>query len=99
MDSIRNPFVPGAGSPPVELASRDALVEDMRVELQHARIGRHAKSAVLVGLRGVGKTVLLYRIRGDVEAQCIHTIHIEAPEGRPHCPRPSPPSCARRFWG
>ncbi len=82
MDSVRNPFVPGAGSPPVELAGRDALLEDMRVALQRARIGRHAKSAMLVGLRGVGKTVLLDRIRGDAEAQGIHTIRIEAPEGR-----------------
>ena len=82
MDSIRNPFVPGAGSPPVELAGRDALLEEMRVALQRARIGRHAKSAMLVGLRGVGKTVLLDRIRGDAEAQGIHTIRIEAPEGR-----------------
>ena len=82
MDSVRNPFVPGAGSPPVELAGRDALLEEMRVALQRARIGRHAKSAMLVGLRGVGKTVLLDRIRGDAEAAGIHTIRIEAPEGR-----------------
>jgi hypothetical protein len=82
MDSVRNPFVPGAGSPPLELAGRDALLEEMRVALQRARIGRHAKSAMLVGLRGVGKTVLLDRIRGDAEAAGIHTIRIEAPEGR-----------------
>jgi hypothetical protein len=56
MDAIRNPFVPVAGSPPVELAGRDALLEDMHVALQRARIGRHAKSAMRVGLRGVGKT-------------------------------------------
>jgi AAA ATPase domain len=82
MDAIRNPFVPSAGSPPVELAGRDALLEDMRVALQRARIGRHAKSAMLIGLRGVGKTVLLDRIRSDAEAAGIHTIRIEAPEGR-----------------
>ncbi|MFO0205667.1 MAG: ATP-binding protein, partial [Betaproteobacteria bacterium] len=82
MDSIRNPFVPSAGTPPVELAGRDALLEQMRVALQRARLGRHAKSARLVGLRGVGKTVLLDRIRSDAEAAGIHTIRIEAPEGR-----------------
>jgi len=54
----------------------------MRVALQRARIGRHAKSAMLVGLRGVGKTVLLDRIRNQAEAAGIHTIRIEAPEGR-----------------
>jgi AAA ATPase domain len=82
MDSIRNPFVPGAGTPPLELAGRDVLLEQMRVALQRARIGRHAKSAMLVGLRGVGKTVLLDRIRSEAEAAGIHTIRIEAPEGR-----------------
>jgi hypothetical protein len=82
MDSIQNPFVPGAGSPPVELAGRDALLKEMHVALQRARTGRHAKSAMLVGLRGVGKTVLLDRIRGEAEAAGIHTIRIEAPEGR-----------------
>ena len=82
MDSIRNPFVPGAGAPPVELAGRDTLLEEMRVALQRARIGRHAKSAMLVGLRGVGKTVLLDRIRGDAEAARIHTIRLDASEGR-----------------
>lgn len=82
MDSIRNPFVPGAGVPPVELAGRDTLLEEMRVAVQRARIGRHAKSAMLVGLRGVGKTVLLDRIRGDAEAAGIHTIRLDALEGR-----------------
>ena len=82
MDPVHNPFVPGAGSPPVELAGRDALLQDMRVALQRARLGRHAKSAMLVGLRGVGKTVLLDKIRGEAEAAGIHTIRIEAPEGR-----------------
>jgi hypothetical protein len=82
MDSVRNPFVPSAGSRPGELAGRDTLLEEMRVSLQRARIGRHAKSAMLVGLRGVGKTVLLDRIREDAEVAGIHTIRIEAPEGR-----------------
>lgn len=37
---------------------------------------------MLVGLRGVGKTVLLDRVRTDAEAAGIHTVRIEAPEGR-----------------
>ena len=41
-----------------------------------------AKSVVMVGLRGVGKTVLLDRMRDDAEAEGIHTVRIEAPEGR-----------------
>ncbi|MDO5626428.1 MAG: AAA family ATPase [Pseudomonadota bacterium] len=82
MDAIRNPFSPGAGSPPPELAGRDALRESVQVALQRARLGRPAKSAILLGLRGVGKTVLLDRMRADAEAAGIHTLRLEAPEGR-----------------
>jgi AAA ATPase domain len=82
MDAIRNPFAPGAGTPPPELAGRDDLRASLQIALERARIGRPAKSAMLVGLRGVGKTVLLDRIREDAEAAGIHTVRIEAPEGR-----------------
>ncbi len=82
MNPVRNPFAPGAGTPPPELAGRDALLESLRVAMERTRIGRPAKSAMLVGLRGVGKTVLLDRARDDAEALGIHTIRLEAPEGR-----------------
>jgi len=82
MDPVRNPFAPGAGTPPPELAGRDELREALRITLERARIGRPAKSAMLVGLRGVGKTVLLDRVREDAESNGIHTLRIEAPEGR-----------------
>ena len=82
MDPIQNPFSPGAGTPPPELAGRDDLRESLRIALERARLGRPAKSAMLVGLRGVGKTVLLDRIREDAEVAGIHTVRIEAPEGR-----------------
>lgn len=82
MNPIFNPFCPGAGTPPPELAGRDELREMLRIALEHARIGRPAKSAILVGLRGVGKTVLLDRVRADAEAAGIHTVRIEAPERR-----------------
>jgi hypothetical protein len=82
MNPIRNPFAPGAGTPPPELAGRDALLAAVHVALERARIGRPAKSVMLVGLRGVGKTVLLDRMRDTAEGAGIHTIRIEAPEGR-----------------
>ena len=82
MDPIRNPFSPGAGTPPPELAGRDEVRESLRIALERAKIGRPSKSAMLVGLRGVGKTVLLDRVREDAEGAGIHTIRIEAPEGR-----------------
>lgn len=82
MNPVRNPFAPGAGTPPPELAGRDELLASLRVALERTRIGRPAKSAMLVGLRGVGKTVLLDRARDDAEALGIHTLRLEAPEGR-----------------
>lgn len=82
MNPVRNPFAPGAGTPPPELAGRDELLASLRVAMERTRIGRPAKSAMLVGLRGVGKTVLLDRARDDAEALGIHTLRLEAPEGR-----------------
>lgn len=82
MDPIRNPFAPGAGTPPPELAGRDDLRNTLHISLERARLGRPAKSALLIGLRGVGKTVLLDRIREDAEAAGLHTVRIETPEGR-----------------
>lgn len=82
MDPIRNPFSPGAGTPPPELAGRDEVRQSLHIALERAKIGRPSKSAMLVGLRGVGKTVLLDRVREDAEGAGIHTIRVEAPEGR-----------------
>lgn len=82
MDPVQNPYTPGAGTPPPELAGRDAVREQIRVALERARLGRPAKSALLIGLRGVGKTVLLDQMRDDAEAQGMQTLRIEAPEAR-----------------
>ncbi len=82
MDPISNPYAPGAGSPPPELAGRAAIRKDIHVRLQRLRLGRPAKSLMMVGLRGVGKTVLLDQMRRDAEAAGIETVRIEAPEGR-----------------
>jgi GTPase SAR1 family protein len=82
MDPVRNPYAPGAGTPPPELAGRDELLETIRIALERVRAGRPTKSILMVGLRGVGKTVLLDRMRDDAEASNIHTIRVEAPEGR-----------------
>lgn len=82
MDPIKNPYAPGAGTPPPELAGRDEIRETVRVALERVRAGRPAKSVLMVGLRGVGKTVLLDRMRTDAEKSGIQTMRIEAPEGR-----------------
>jgi hypothetical protein len=82
MDAVTNPYAPGAGTPPPELAGRDELREQVRVAIERVRRGLPAKSILMVGLRGVGKTVLLDRMRDDAEAAGIQTLRIEAPEGR-----------------
>ena len=82
MDAIRNPYAPGAGTRPPELAGRDVLREQVRVAIERIRIGRPAKSLIMVGLRGVGKTVLLNQMQRDAEAARMHTIYVEAPESR-----------------
>ena len=82
MNPITNPFAPGAGTPPPELAGRDELRETVRIAVERVRRGNPAKSILMVGLRGVGKTVLLDRMRNDAEAGGIHTMRIEAPESR-----------------
>lgn len=82
MSPIENPFAPGAGSPPPELAGRDELREAVRVAVGRVRLGNPAKSVLMVGLRGVGKTVLLDRMRDDTEAAGVQTLRLEAPEDR-----------------
>lgn len=82
MDPRTNPYAPGAGTPPPELAGRDALLERASVALDRIRNGLAARSLILWGLRGVGKTVLLNQIRLDAEARGFISARIEAPEGR-----------------
>ena len=82
MDPVTNPFAPGAGTPPPELAGRDELRESVRVTLERIRRGLAAKSVLMVGLRGVGKTVLLDDMRSRAEGEGFHTLRIEAPENR-----------------
>lgn len=82
MDPVTNPFAPGAGTPPPELAGRDDLRETIRVAIERVRRGLPTKSVLMVGLRGVGKTVLLDRMRDDAEAVGIQTMRVEAPENR-----------------
>jgi len=82
MDPVRNPYAPGAGAQPPELAGRDALLETARVAVARIRRGASERSILMVGLRGVGKTVLLDRMREDAEAAGVRTLRIEAPERR-----------------
>ncbi len=82
MNPIHNPFAPGAGTPPPELAGRDTVRETVRIALERVRLGHPTKSVIMVGLRGVGKTVLLDRMREDAAASGFQCVRIEAPEQR-----------------
>ncbi|MDP8980245.1 MAG: ATP-binding protein [Acidobacteriota bacterium] len=82
MDPVNNPYSPGAGSPPPELAGRDSLREKVRVAIARIRRGNPSKSVLMVGLRGVGKTVLLDRMRLDAEESGAYTLRMEVPENR-----------------
>jgi hypothetical protein len=82
MDHIKNPFSPGAGSPPPELVGRDAILQKVRILLGRVRQRRSEKSMMLVGLRGVGKTVLLNETEHLAKKDGYHTIILEAHEGK-----------------
>jgi AAA ATPase domain len=80
MDPARNPFSPGAGTQPPELTGRTAILERAQVILGRIRARRHDRSCLLVGLRGVGKTVLLNRIQAMSEENSFRSVILEAPE-------------------
>lgn len=80
---MQNPFSPGAGSPPPELAGRTPLLEQAHLTLGRVKAGRPERSLLLVGLRGVGKTVLLNKIREMADREGYRAVLIEAHEGKP----------------
>ena len=83
MDPTDNPFAPGAGTRPPELAGRDGILENARVALVRTMKGRAAKGQMVLGLRGVGKTVLLNRIAEFAEDAGCTQVMLEAPEDKP----------------
>ncbi len=90
MDPIKNPFAPGAGSPPPELVGRDPVLEQARILLGRIKQKKSEKSLLLTGLRGVGKTVLLNEIERMAQASDYRTIPIEAHEDKPLGPLIAP---------
>lgn len=80
MDPVRNPFSPGAGTPPPELAGRSALLEQSNILFARVALHRPGKSLLLTGLRGVGKTVLLNEIERQAIQHGYHTMLLETLE-------------------
>jgi hypothetical protein len=82
MDPIQNPFAPGAGSQPPELAGRDDIIRTADIAMQRVLLGRASQSQMFLGLRGVGKTVLLNKVEQIAEGHGYISSFIEAPEDR-----------------
>ncbi len=78
MDPVRNPYAPGAGQRPPELAGRDTELAQFDVVLERVARGRPERSLVLTGLRGVGKTVLLNTLRSAAMNRLWGTGKLEA---------------------
>jgi hypothetical protein len=86
MDPFKNPYSPGAGSPPPELVGRDPILEQARILMGRVKQKRPEKSMLLTGLRGVGKTVLLNEIEHMGRGDGYQTIFIEAHENKALAP-------------
>ena len=78
MDPIRNPFAPGAGSQPPELAGRAQIIDEASISIQRIIAGRTGRPQMILGLRGVGKTVLLNKILEIADSHGHVTSFIEA---------------------
>src|SRR4051812_13583524 len=83
MDPVRNPYAPGAGQRPPELAGRDPQLGAFDVVLERVAHGRPERSLVLTGLRGVGKTVLLNALRSSAVRRGWGTGKLEARPDQP----------------
>ncbi len=82
MDPLRNPFAPGAGTPPPALVGREEIISAAEIALHRIRRGRPEKSLMFLGLRGVGKTVLLNKVGEMAEEIGYSLVKLEAPEGQ-----------------
>ncbi len=78
MDAVSNPYTPGSGMVPPDLAGRETALHTAGVAIERTRRRLPSKNLLVVGLRGVGKTVLLSRIDADAAAAGIHTVRLDA---------------------
>ncbi len=83
MDPRINPYAPGAGTPPPELAGRDEVLDDALLAIQRNKSGQSARSFIFIGLRGVGKTVLLNEVQTIAEDERALTDFIEISSHEP----------------
>jgi len=83
LDPQTNPYAPGAGTPPPELAGRDAILDEAKTAIQRNRLGKSSRSFIFVGLRGVGKTVLLNEVQAIAEEDGALTDFLEVSANEP----------------
>lgn len=83
MNPIKNPYSPGAGNKPPELAGRDNVIGQADLMFQRMRAGNSVQPMILNGLRGVGKTVLLRRMHDAAKDLEYEVVFAEATEGKP----------------
>jgi hypothetical protein len=82
MNPRQNPYAPGAGTLPPQLSGRDDIIEHVSIQLDRCKSGLAYRSFLMVGLRGVGKTVLLNQLSINAEADGFAVVSIETPEKR-----------------
>ena len=82
MDPSENPYMPGAGTPPPELAGRKEVIAAAEIDFKKIKISSVSQHTIMVGLRGVGKTVLLNHFEEAAEAVDLLTIYVESTESR-----------------
>lgn len=82
MDPVRNPFAPGAGNPPPELAGRSEVLQAIETAVRRVAQKRPVQAPIMVGLRGVGKTVLLNRSHEIASQEGFLTVDVEAHESK-----------------
>ena len=78
MDPLTNPFSPGSGHRPPALVGRDETLAQIKISLSRVKDGKAAKHFILVGLRGVGKTVLLREAKNIAERLNLRSVMFEA---------------------
>jgi Cdc6-like AAA superfamily ATPase len=85
VDEVLNPYAPGAGTPPPELAGRDGEQTSFGVMLKRLAAGRPEQNLALWGLRGVGKTVLLNRFATEAVKMLVGAQATSSCAGADHC--------------
>ena len=77
MDPSTNPYTPNAGAQPPVLVGREGELAAFDVLLGRLAAGRTEQSLIVVGLRGVGKTVLLGEFRRRALDREWRTVELE----------------------